>query len=175
MATHSSVLAGRIPGMGDPGGLPSMGSHRVRHDWSDLAAFISKITLSFLVCFFPTEVNSSFLTLKRKSILSFLFCHGIFSLILKRLFAYIYLDLEYYLKVSFASWLLFSGRLFFSWSILKQGRSGTSLGVAIDGAHESCCIHIGRAWRRHPSVLEQTCLEVLWKSSPTLWIYVSIL
>ena len=31
MATHSSVLAWRIPGMGEPGGLPSMGSHRVRH------------------------------------------------------------------------------------------------------------------------------------------------
>ena len=38
MATHSSVLAWRIPGMGEPDGLPSMGSHRVRHDWSDLAA-----------------------------------------------------------------------------------------------------------------------------------------
>ena len=37
MATHSSVLAGRIPGTGEPGGLPSMGSHRVGHDWSDLA------------------------------------------------------------------------------------------------------------------------------------------
>ena len=32
MATHSSVLAWRIPGMGEPGGLLSMGSHRVRHD-----------------------------------------------------------------------------------------------------------------------------------------------
>ena len=32
MATHSSVLAWRIPGMGEPGGLPSMGSQRVRHD-----------------------------------------------------------------------------------------------------------------------------------------------
>ena len=32
MATHSSVLAWRIPGMGEPSGLPSMGSHRVRHD-----------------------------------------------------------------------------------------------------------------------------------------------
>ena len=32
MATHSSVLAWRIPGTGDPGGLPSMGSHRVGHD-----------------------------------------------------------------------------------------------------------------------------------------------
>ena len=38
MATHSSVLAWRIPGAGKPSGLPSMGSHRVRHDWSDLAA-----------------------------------------------------------------------------------------------------------------------------------------
>ena len=38
MATHSSVLAWRIPGTGEPGGLPSMGSHRVRHNWNDLAA-----------------------------------------------------------------------------------------------------------------------------------------
>ena len=38
MATHSSVLAWRIPGTGEPGGLPSMGSHRVGHNWSDLAA-----------------------------------------------------------------------------------------------------------------------------------------
>jgi len=38
MAPHSSVLALRIPGAGESGGLPSMGSHRVRHDWSDLAA-----------------------------------------------------------------------------------------------------------------------------------------
>ena len=38
MATHSSALAWRIPGMGEPGGLPSLGSHRVGHDWSDLAA-----------------------------------------------------------------------------------------------------------------------------------------
>ena len=38
MATHSSVLAWRIPGTGEPGRLLSMGSHRVGHDWSDLAA-----------------------------------------------------------------------------------------------------------------------------------------
>ena len=37
MATHSSIRAWRIPGMGEPGGLPSMGSHRVGQDWSDLA------------------------------------------------------------------------------------------------------------------------------------------
>ena len=38
VATHSSVPARRSPGTGEPGGLPSMGSHRVGHDWSDLAA-----------------------------------------------------------------------------------------------------------------------------------------
>ena len=38
MATHSSVLAWRIPGTGEPGRLPSMGSHRVGHDWRNLAA-----------------------------------------------------------------------------------------------------------------------------------------
>ena len=38
MATHSSVLAWRIPGMREPGGLPSMGLHRVEHNWSNLAA-----------------------------------------------------------------------------------------------------------------------------------------
>ena len=38
IATHSNVLAWRIPGAGEPGGLPSMGLHRVGHDWSDAAA-----------------------------------------------------------------------------------------------------------------------------------------
>ena len=38
MATHSSVVAWRIPGTGEPGGLPSLGSYRVGHDWSALAA-----------------------------------------------------------------------------------------------------------------------------------------
>ena len=47
MATHSSVLAWRILGTGEPGGLPSMGSHRVGHDWSDLAADLLWRTFSF--------------------------------------------------------------------------------------------------------------------------------
>ena len=38
MATHSRVLAWRIPGTGEPGGLPSLGSRRVGRDWSDTAA-----------------------------------------------------------------------------------------------------------------------------------------
>ena len=52
MATHSSVLAWRIPGMGEPGGLPSLGSHRVRHNWSDLAAVYHECMLEFVKYFF---------------------------------------------------------------------------------------------------------------------------
>ena len=48
MATRSSVLAWRIPGTGEPGGLPSMGSHRVGHDWSDLAAAAALNTKVYL-------------------------------------------------------------------------------------------------------------------------------
>ena len=48
MATHSSVLAWRIPGMGEPGGLPSMGSHRVGHDWSDLAHLDSNSLMNWI-------------------------------------------------------------------------------------------------------------------------------
>ena len=50
MAAHSSVLAWRIPGTGEPGGLPSLGSHRVRHDWNDLPALsLSNIFLCFSI------------------------------------------------------------------------------------------------------------------------------
>ena len=46
MATHSSVLAWRIPGTGEPGGLPSVGSHRVGHDWSGLAAAAAVVIIT---------------------------------------------------------------------------------------------------------------------------------
>ena len=58
MATRSSVLAWRIPGTGEPGGLASMGSHRVRHDWSDLAVAGQNTgvgSLSILQGIFPTQ------------------------------------------------------------------------------------------------------------------------
>ena len=61
MATHSSVLAWRIPGTGEPGGLPSMGSHRVGHDWSDLAAAAA---LSITVLWIDkVKLSSSFLSI----------------------------------------------------------------------------------------------------------------
>ena len=46
MATHSSVLAWRVPAMEEPGGLPTMGSHRVGHNRSDLAAAATAALLS---------------------------------------------------------------------------------------------------------------------------------
>ena len=53
MTTHSSVLAWRIPGTGEPGGLPSMGSHRVGHDWSNLAVAVAadSSTNTKLLCY----------------------------------------------------------------------------------------------------------------------------
>ena len=53
LTTHSSVLAWRIPGMAEPGGLPSMGSHRVGHNWSHLAAAAATkfVTLGKLIHF----------------------------------------------------------------------------------------------------------------------------
>ena len=63
MATHSSVLAWRIPGTRESGGLPSMGSHRVGHDWSDLAAAAA-------VCIYPHYPqdwkNSVFIPIPKK-------------------------------------------------------------------------------------------------------------
>ena len=55
MATHSSVFAWRIPRTGEPGGLPSLGLHRVGHDWNELAAAAAaaewKLQIVFVVCF----------------------------------------------------------------------------------------------------------------------------
>ena len=52
MATHSSILAWRIPGTAEPGGLPSLGSHRVGHDWSNLAAAAAEYS------YFPQWLSS---------------------------------------------------------------------------------------------------------------------
>ena len=71
LAIHSSFLAWRIPGTGEPGGLPSMGSHRVWHDWSNLAAakrkvgqdwiinIIKKLFLSMMIIFWLCSEETS--------------------------------------------------------------------------------------------------------------------
>ena len=69
MATHSSVLAWGIPGTGEPGGLPSVGSHRVGHDCSDLAAAAAASSVH-RVCAIATNSTPG---------LNFLFC-TLFSL-----------------------------------------------------------------------------------------------
>ena len=101
VATHSSVLAWRIPGTGEPGGLPSMGSHRVRHDWSDLAVaaavavtkLISEIQLfliSLFLCvfYFMNFCSYFFLCIFFGFILLFLKKNNLLRLILS-LFFYI--------------------------------------------------------------------------------------
>ena len=68
MATHSSVLAWRIPGTGEPGGLPSMGSHRVGHNWSNLAFLYillsplsdTKGIICIIFCTFLTDYLKAF-------------------------------------------------------------------------------------------------------------------
>ena len=60
MATHSSVLAWRVPGTGEPGRLPSMGSHRVAHDWCDLAAAAAHCTYILFTSFDNRYLNVYF-------------------------------------------------------------------------------------------------------------------
>ena len=60
MATHSSVLAWRTPGMGEPGGLPSMGSHRVGHDRSDLAAAAACTCITESLCYTPETLSINY-------------------------------------------------------------------------------------------------------------------
>ena len=72
MATHSGALAWRIPGMGEPGGLPSMGLHRVGHDWSDLAA-----AACFTFCNFYHNKERNLKS--RDTVISFIFKGRVFS------------------------------------------------------------------------------------------------
>ena len=89
MATHSSVLAWRIPGMGEPGGLPSMGSHRVRHDWSDLAAAAAARNLWLsLVVVVNEEFNIIFLFIIFVSVVNFPFPLWIVFIYVSLLFLY---------------------------------------------------------------------------------------
>ena len=84
MATHSSVLAWRIPGAAGPGAPPSMGSHRVRHDWSDLAAVANEIFcllelpppfFLLLQCFWCDIASRSFLRKGTWEMISFEILH----------------------------------------------------------------------------------------------------
>ena len=72
MATHSSVLAWRIPGTGEPGGLTCMGSHKVGHDWSDLAAAAGRQNPLLSRCLLPKLIIHFYLKLNPKIYISVL-------------------------------------------------------------------------------------------------------
>ena len=93
MATPSSILAWRIPGMGEPGGLPSMGFHRVGHDWRDLAAAAAAL-----------DYDTPEIKLKNEKIFFFLFI-GKYQDSLTSWLDYI-LDMHsYYYQTLFSAWL----------------------------------------------------------------------
>ena len=87
MAAHSSVLAWRIPGTGEPGGLLSVGSHRVGHDWSDLAAAAAAAVLTHLLL-----VILIFITCSRYCLPGFSTQIGFFSLVIYKYFVEWYCD-----------------------------------------------------------------------------------
>ena len=72
VATHSSVLAWRVPGTEEPGGLPSMGLHRVGHNWSDLAAAAAAVNICELTGLLHTSPGAYLKTS--------IFCYSLFWL-----------------------------------------------------------------------------------------------
>ena len=125
MATHSSILAWRIPGMAEPGGLPSMGSHRVGHDWSDLALALSyskvdqsqcQSLLSFSLISWLTEVHLVFSTRR---------AHQMFQMFISCLFPQWHFTSVLVFAYNFSWGLisiapLFSGMEICSWEIWDQ-------------------------------------------------------
>ena len=73
MATHCSILAWRIPWTGEPGGLQSMGSHRVGHDLSDSPAVVAAQKLPF-VCVLWAEASSGGFFQKLRILLNTYIC-----------------------------------------------------------------------------------------------------
>ena len=69
MATHSSILAWRIPRTGKPGWLPSLGSHRVGHDWSDLAAAVAVAWLIHVEIWQKTKKFCKAIILNKKKLI----------------------------------------------------------------------------------------------------------
>ena len=114
MATHSSVLAWRIPGTGEPRGLPSLGSHRVGHDWSNLAAAAACISqiLSKLYTMTTTLINgeSIYCSLANSGLLFLCPWHS-------------ELHWNYCLWVNYNMYLNFCVCLFFTFLLRKSGIS----------------------------------------------------
>ena len=91
VVTHSTVLAWRIPGTGDPGGLPSMGSRRVGHNWSDLAA--AAVAAVYMFRFYFLKSSHCFLLPLSTKVCSLCLC--LLSCSVHRILGTIFLDSVY--------------------------------------------------------------------------------
>ena len=105
MATHSSVLAWRIPGTGEPGGLPSLGSHRVGHNWSDLAAAAAAKKVSSQKLGEHTDPLLIFLHLET-------FCSAFFTTFLTSEDTSVALDWTWMARMGYVQWYMFVGFIF---------------------------------------------------------------
>ena len=88
MATHSNVLAWRIPGTGDPGGLPSMGSHRVRYDWSGLAAAAAARLVNAFTTSYSYLFTCRVRTFKICSLSNFQICNTVVLMVVTMLYVH---------------------------------------------------------------------------------------
>ena len=105
MAAHSSVLAWRIPGTGEPGGLLSMGSHRVGHDWRDLAAEAAAVHIKIMfTLYFSLKCT---LTLSKKKCLNskIVYCLKVLTIPSEPLVSFNLLGGGFYLSVD-GCWLI---------------------------------------------------------------------
>ena len=123
MATHSSILAWRIPGTGEPGGLPSMGSHRVGYDWSDLeaaaaATSVWKNSLGISCKEVLVVMNSLNLWFDWEKSLSLLFWRTVFfiyNILGKKYFSFS--NLKYHLTLFWAARFLLKNPIIVLWGL----------------------------------------------------------
>ena len=119
MATHSSVLAWRVPGTGEPDGLPSMGSHRVGQDWSNLAAaVIHYIRLFDMVSICFLHFSSLLFSLCFIFMFTEKFFSAAFNLLPFSSNVIFISDIVYF--ISSPPCILTYGLFFFSWFCLSQ-------------------------------------------------------
>ena len=94
MATHSSILAWRIPGTEEPGGLPSMELHRVGHDWHNLAAAVAADNFISIPSLYLSSINSQISTFQIWLFADLQTCT--FSFVLRFFFFFNFLDLLFW-------------------------------------------------------------------------------